>query len=146
LQDDIGSVSSLITIRKGLEADGISIQQLELTEQLKLEYSYGKRIYRSTIKFFANTGRLKNIQIYETQSVFDIALIHYGFIEAAFLIMDISAQKEFPPIFRRETIRIEIFNSTMDLYDTVSQDLATLLDAELQGIGYWRIGQDFIIS
>ena len=148
LNDDVGSVTSLIDIRRGLEADGISVRILELSnEKLQLDFEYNKRIYRSNIKAYYLSGIKKLVLINERQSVFDLALIYYGQLEGAFRIAEILEAEEFPPILPTNGLSVDvILNSTGELYDKVSRELATILDAENRGIGHWVIGQDFIIT
>lgn len=147
LNDDIGSVSSLIDIRRGLEADGITVRILELaSDNLQLDFDYNKRIYRSNIKAYSLSGFKTVVSVCERQSVFDLALIYYRQIEGAFRIAELLDIQEFPPILPKELIMIDIIlNSTGELYDKVSPELATILDSENRGIGYWTIGEDFII-
>lgn len=148
LNDDVGSVSSLIDIRRGLEADGITVRILGLaSDKLQLDFDYNKRIYRSQIKAYYLSGVKKLVQASERQSVFDLALIYYGNIEGAFRIAELLDIEEFPPILPKEYLTIDvILNSTGELYDKVSNELATILDSENRGIGHWAIGQDFIIT
>lgn len=148
LNDDVGSLNSLIDIRKGLEADGMTVRVVDLIgETLQLDFEYNKRVYRSNIKAFYLTGVRKIVVPNERQSVFDLGLIYYGQIDGAFRIAELLEIEEFPPIFSKNMIYVDVLqNYTGDLYDKVSVELATLLDSENRGIGHWTIGQDFKIS
>ncbi|MEA5461548.1 hypothetical protein VB796_20950 [Arcicella sp. LKC2W] len=148
LNDDIGAGNAFVGIRKGLEADGMSIQNLDFVgENLQLEFEYNKRFPKSTVKGFSLSGKNKVVDVSPNQSIFDLALIYYGATEAVWNIMDKVGAVDFPPVMPYQTIQVDVLlNNTGDLYERVSMELATILDVETRGIGYWRIEQDFKIT
>jgi hypothetical protein len=148
LNDEITAISNLISIRRGLEADGMSVQLLEFEgERLKIDYNYARRIVRSGLsKNIVFTEEYQWVAMHDTQSIFDLALIFYGTAEAVWRIMELNNKTAFPPLFREgETIKLDkLTNTTGNQFDQVSPELATIPDSDLKGIGYFIIGSDFI--
>ena len=94
--------------------------------------------------------RLMNeVAVKRDQSLFDVALQEYGDIEGVFwLVQDNPALMGITDTLRDEQVlKVRLRTLGLQIQRFLKgQDLATARGALGEGIGYWAIGQDFIVK
>ncbi len=89
------------------------------------------------------------IKVKHNQSLADIAIQEYGSIEGLFLLVDDNPTLNgiTDNVFFGDELQIrdKTINAQMKEY-LVPHDIATVKGARGEGIGYMRIGTDFIVS
>jgi len=95
---------------------------------------------------------MKNVKVQSGQALFDIALLEYGSISSVFQIaednaIDIITDELIPgsELMIDENLIIDknvvmyFIDNNINIATEIKQDV-------LQGIGYWQIGVDFVVS
>lgn len=99
---------------------------------------------------YANNGTLEYIAGDEIKSVpFVVASAWYSGTLLTGIVGDIFDEAaEFPPrtIGYEDSIYVSIGKYSINPYEPIGLDLATILDVDFRGIGYWQIGSTFKIE